>query len=99
MDRTQMVVTVLLCLFGSGGIAVWVLNRMAKVSDDRSQTAKDIKEIRKTLDKLQDGLSLGLENDVVIFNALRTHEINGESEAQEKKMEKYFISLLSKKEK
>ena len=98
MNRTQTVVTILVCLFGSGGIAVWLLNRMAKVSDDRNQTAKDIKEIKGILDKLQDGLSLGLENDMVIFNALRTHEINGESEAQEKKMEKYFISLLSRKE-
>lgn len=98
MDRTQMVVTILVCIFGSGGIAVWLLNRMAKVSDDRNQTAKDIKSIKETLDKLQDGLSLGLENDMVIFNAFRTHEINGESEAQEKKMEKYFITLLSRKE-
>lgn len=98
MDRTQMVVTILVCLFGSGGIAVWVLNRMAKVADDRNQTAKDIKSIKDTLEKLQEGLTMALENDIVVFNALKTHEINGESEQQSQKMERYFLSLLSKKE-
>ena len=37
---------------------------------------------------------MALENDLVIFKALRTHEINGESEEQEEKMKKYFIGLL-----
>lgn len=33
----------------------------------------------------------GLENDVVIFNALRHGKINGESEKQEEKMREYFF--------
>ena len=90
----QDVVTITVCLFGSGGIAVWLLNRMAKVADERNTVAKDIREIKETLMKLQEGLTMALENDLVIFKALRTHEINGESEEQEEKMKKYFIGLL-----
>ena len=90
----QDIVTIFVCLFGSGGIAVWLLNRMAKVTDEKSSVAKDIREIKETLIKLQEGLTMALENDLVIFKALRTHEINGESEDQEEKMKKYFIGLL-----
>ena len=36
------------------------------------------------------GIMLGLENDAVIFEALKTHHINGESEAQKQKMDHYF---------
>jgi hypothetical protein len=43
------------------------------------------------------GLVMALENDKVIFKSLRTHEINGESEEQEKKMDDYFLSLLGTK--
>ncbi len=90
----QDVVTITVCLFGSGGIAVWLLNRMAKVADEKNTVAKDIREIKETLMKLQEGLTMALENDLVIFKALRTHEINGESEEQEEKMKMYFIKLL-----
>lgn len=90
----QDIITIVLCLFGSGGIAVWLLNRLAKVQDDKSSFSKDIREIKETLIKLQEGLTMALENDLVIFKALRTHEINGESEEQEEKMKKYFIKLL-----
>lgn len=92
--KAQDIVTIFVCLFGSGGIAVWLLNRMAKVADEKNTVAKDIREIKETLIKLQEGLTMALENDLVIFKALRTHEINGESEEQEEKMKKYFIGLL-----
>ena len=92
--NVQYIVAVFVCLFGSGGIALWLLNRIAKVSDDRNSVAKDMKEIKGNLEKLQEGLTMALENDLVIFKALRTHEINGESEEQEEKMKKYFIGLL-----
>ena len=92
--KAQDIVTIFVCLFGSGGIAVWLLNRMAKAVDEKSSVAKDIREIKETLIKLQEGPTMALENDLVIFKALRTHEINGESEEQEEKMKKYFIGLL-----
>jgi len=42
------------------------------------------------MDEIIEGIKLGLENDAVIFKALREHQINGESEQQEEKMNAYF---------
>jgi hypothetical protein len=96
MDLTTFVLSLLVCLFSSGGIGIWILNRHAKRSDGKDDAAKTLVAINERLDTVQEGLVMALENDRVIFRALRTHEINGESEEQEKKMDKYFISLLGK---
>ena len=56
---------------------MWALERFAKHRDEH-------------MDDIKEGIRLGLENDAVIFKALREHKINGESEAQEKKMNEYF---------
>lgn len=87
MDIRTILASIAVCLFGSGGIVIWFLNRWA----GRTDRLDDISELLKTL---QDGLVMTLENDRVIFKALRSHEINGESEEQERKMDRYFISLL-----
>ena len=42
------------------------------------------------MDEIIEGIKLGLENDAVIFKALREHQINGESGQQEEKMNAYF---------
>jgi hypothetical protein len=97
MDELTLVATISAILFGSGGIVLWLLNRLAKRSDDRHGYAKDLKDIKNTITKIQMGLVMALENDKVIFKSLRTHEINGESEEQEKKMDEYFLSLLGTK--
>jgi hypothetical protein len=97
MDDPTLIATIAVCLFGSGGIVLWLLNRLAKKSDDRHLYAKDLMEIKATIGKIQMGLVMALENDKVIFKSLRTHEINGESEEQEKKMDDYFLSLLGSK--
>ncbi len=46
---------------------------------------------KKYLDKIAEGTKLGLENDIVIFDAFRRNKINGESEQQEQKMREYFL--------
>jgi hypothetical protein len=97
MDELTLVATISVCLFGSGGIVLWLLNRMAKRSDDRLGYAKDLREIKSIIGAIQMGLVMALENDKVIFKSLRTHEINGESEEQEAKMDEYFLSLLGGK--
>ena len=91
------VTTIIVCLFGSGGIVLWFLNRVAKRHDAKDTTAKDIKEIKDDIKLLQRGLIMCLENDCVVFNALKTHQINGDSELQEKKMKAYFLSLLEER--
>ena len=64
-------------LLGAGGIVMHFINK--KEQKDNQQW-----------ERIMEGIRLGLENDVVIFNALRNNHINGESEKQEKKMNAYF---------
>jgi hypothetical protein len=97
MDTPTLIATVAVCLFGSGGIVIWLLNRHARKADGMDEKSKTLERISDKLEIVQEGLVMALENDRVIFKALRTHEINGESEEQEKKMDQYFISLLEHK--
>jgi uncharacterized membrane protein len=97
MDTPTLIATIAVCLFGSGGIVIWILNRHARKADGKDENAKALEAIARRLGTMQDGLVMTLENDRVIFKALRTHEINGESEEQERKMDRYFISLLENK--
>jgi hypothetical protein len=94
MDKISAIVTIVVCLLGSGGVVIWCLNRIAKKSDERDQLIKDVTEIKASLVALQRGLIMCLENDKVIFHALKTHQINGDSELQVKKMDNYFLSLI-----
>lgn len=55
-----------------------------------------LEKVKKTISCLGEGLSIGLDNDRVIFKALREHAINGESEAQERKMDEYFSKQTKK---
>lgn len=64
-------------LFGAGGIVMHFINK--KEENDKKEWARVLK-----------GIKIGLENDAVIFKALRDHHINGESEKQEEKMNAYF---------
>ena len=64
----------------SGGLLTWYIKRHDRVA-----------EIERKFDRLSEGMELGLENDIVIFEALRKGHINGESERQEEKMREYFF--------
>ena len=97
--NATLITTIVVCLFGSGGIVIWCLNRASSKVDEKNGTRKAIDEIKASMKAIQEGLIMTLENDKVIFRALRTHEINGESEEQERKMDTYFLSLLKDKEK
>ena len=97
MDELTLIGTLSVCVFGSGGIVIWFLNRAANKNDEKHSCEKGIRDIKDTLHVVQAGLVMALENDKVIFKSLRTHEINGESEEQEQKMDDYFLSLLSTK--
>lgn len=50
----------------------------------------DQKDIKNAINRIAEGLNILMGNDRVIFKALREHEINGESETQEQKMDSYF---------
>ena len=55
-----------------------------------------LERVKKAISRLGEGLSIGLDNDRVIFKALREHAINGETEAQEKKMDEFFRKQTEK---
>lgn len=64
----------------SSGIVMYYIKKHDRVA-----------QIEKKFDRLSEGMELGLENDIVIFEALRKGHINGESEKQEEKMREYFF--------
>mgnify|MGYP006398957881 CR=1 FL=1 len=64
----------------SGGVITYYIKKHDRMT-----------EIEKKFDRLSEGMELGLENDIVIFNAFRNNHINGESEKQEAKMREYFF--------
>lgn len=64
----------------SGGIIMYFIKKHDKVA-----------VLETKFDRLSEGVELGLENDMVIFKALREGHINGESEKQEVKMNDFFF--------
>lgn len=64
----------------SGGIIMYFIKKHDKVA-----------VLETKFDRLSEGMELGLENDMVIFKALREGHINGESERQEEKMNDFFF--------
>ena len=97
-EKWQIITTIAVSLCGSGGIVLWLLNYITRRISEKDQSTKDIKDIKEDLKRLQSGLVMCLENDCVIFHALKTHQINGDSEKQEEKMRLYFLSLLDTEE-
>lgn len=74
---------------------------VAQISEDMNgkftndmKRLNDIERTLKTLTELMSrtskGTILSLENDTIVFNALRNNHINGESELQEKKLKAYY---------
>ena len=66
--------------FTSSGVVMYYIRKHDRVSD-----------LEVKFDRLTEGIELGLENDSVIFKALREGHINGDSEAQERKMNDFFF--------
>ena len=64
-----------------------------KLSNDYSRLnsiERTLELIAEVLSRDSEGTILSLQNDAIIFEALRNHHINGESEAQEKKLQEYY---------
>ena len=74
----------------NGPLVISIISRQSKRNDEVKQIQKDVKNLVKAVNRIAIGLTLGLENDSVIFDAFRKNSINGESEIQERKMMEYF---------
>ena len=85
IEVLKLIGTFLAGSLSSGGIIMYFLHK-----NDRLALHE------KLIDRISEGLQLLLENDIVIFNALRNGHINGESERQEKRMKDYFYKCSIK---
>lgn len=70
---------------------------LEKISNELTSDTKklytmdiELKQTTEAINRNSRGTILSLENQVVIFNALRNNHINGESEKQEKKLNDYY---------
>lgn len=79
----------------NGPLVIALVNKKSKQLRDIREIKAEQSRLFLLLDRIADGLSIGLQNDRIIFRALREHSINGESEAQEKVMEAYFTQCLT----
>lgn len=64
----------------SGGIIMHFIKKHDRVAN-----------LEKKFERLSEGIELSLEENIVIFKALRQGHINGESEAQESKLNDFFF--------
>jgi glutaredoxin 2 len=76
----------------NGPILLAIFNNHIKKTDETKKIREDINKLSKLVDRIGDGLNIGLRNDKVIFEALRKNSINGESERQEQIMDEYFTN-------
>ena len=79
LEIIKLVAVAMAAILASGGIFMYYIKKHDRIN-----------ELLIKYERLAEGVKLGLENDKVIFKALREGHINGESEEQEKKMNKYF---------
>lgn len=78
----------------NGPILLAIFNNHIKKTDETKKIREDINKLSKVVDRIGDGLNIGLRNDKVIFEALRKNCINGESEKQEQIMDNYFTACV-----
>jgi glutaredoxin 2 len=79
----------------NGPILLAIFNNHIKKTDETKKIREDITQLSKLVDRIGDGLNIGLRNDKVIFEALRKNSINGESERQEQIMDEYFTNCVT----
>lgn len=100
MDIWTAIVSIVSSLLSGGLVASILEGRQKKKEkaeeEQKRKEAKKEKEQKEWQDHVMEGLKLGLENDAVIFKALREHKINGESELQEQKMNQFFRRQFAK---
>ncbi|PKL12367.1 MAG: hypothetical protein CVV52_10370 [Spirochaetae bacterium HGW-Spirochaetae-8] len=106
MDSIVLVALITGCVSLSNGVLLAMLNRKWKKKDqcnddilemkgEISEVKDNVEKIYKLLDRLGKAMKMGLDNDRVIFDALRKKQINGKSEEQERLMDDYFAQCTA----
>lgn len=83
-------VKILLEVLMPGGLFITIITLIMQAVQNKRKNNRQQEQIILTLNHISKGLSIGLQNDIVIFKALREHKINGESEQQEQVMYEYL---------
>ena len=89
-DMVQVAIITGVITLVNGPLVIGLLTRKSRKDDEIRKLRTDVGKLFKLVDRIAEGLTYGLENDAVIFNAFRKNAINGESEIQEMKMRDYF---------
>lgn len=80
----------------NGPLLIHMIAKNTKKKDEIRELRSDVARFFNLVDRIAAGLTIGLKNDKVIFDALRKNSINGDSELQERVMEEYFTECTIK---
>jgi hypothetical protein len=74
----------------NGPLVITLISKNSKKNDEIKELREDVGKLFKLVDRIAAGLTIGLKNDKVIFEAFRKNSINGDSEIQDRMMDDYF---------
>jgi hypothetical protein len=74
----------------NGPLVITLISKNSKKNNEIKELREDVGKLFKLVDRIAAGLTIGLKNDKVIFEAFRKNSINGDSEIQDKVMDDYF---------
>ena len=74
----------------NGPLVITLISKNSKKNDEIKELREDVGKLFKLVDRIAAGLTIGLKNDKVIFEAFRKNSINGDSEIQDRIMDDYF---------
>ncbi|WP_422477183.1 hypothetical protein [Pleomorphochaeta sp. DL1XJH-081] len=89
-DMVQVAIITGVITLVNGPLVITLISKNSKKNDEIKELREDVGKLFKLVDRIAAGLTIGLKNDKVIFEAFRKNSINGDSEIQDKVMDDYF---------
>lgn len=89
-DMVQVAIITGVITLVNGPLVITLISKNSKKNDEIKELREDVGKLFKLVDRIAAGLTIGLKNDKVIFEAFRKNSINGDSEIQDRMMDDYF---------
>lgn len=89
-DMIQVAIITGVITLVNGPLVITLISKNSKKNDEIKELREDVGKLFKLVDRIAAGLTIGLKNDKVIFEAFRKNSINGDSEIQDRMMDDYF---------
>jgi hypothetical protein len=89
-DMVQVAIITGVITLVNGPLVITLISKNSKKNDEIKELREDVGKLFKLVDRIAAGLTIGLKNDKVIFEAFRKNSINGDSEIQDRIMDDYF---------